>query len=325
MLATTQFILGISHRYPTLRSMLVVIGLIAGILGRAQEPLYGDSLLFKNKGKEYQQWMDYQGLGEYLTVYDVQVSASMISLKVTASTNLNDCDILSDLWKELKERYRASVGGSKLLQDRLLERWAFQCSVPTNQTEIIISCELERSDYIRIFADEEGRVRYEDHTKQIQGKVEFAIPQSVSIGKSGQNVDSLNRDASLRDLLDATANFIHTFYYREGKEIQENVNIDTTRSFYKRQTWEFIQLKRKVISARNYNEYHHIEVMLIDQGHYFEVSCEFKGKYASGISRPPRTTREYEDMESNGYLEYVVTYQNKLFNLLKVHLENVGH
>ena len=305
------------------RQFVLYIFMVLPAILPAQHSLLQDSVFINARIQDYQDWLDTFGLSEVLVIRNHSIHPEKLLLTLASAHNKYNCREVQETWKSWYSSFNQSHKGNKLLHEKLIEVLSVLTEISTDSLEIEVKCEEGDGFLIKIFSDQQKRIRLKDHFIETQGEGIFAIPMlDVFKINAGVRLDSLSRDLTLRRVRLAIGDYLLNKWYKgKGTPVLYNVRIDTSSSFAHEFSWEFTHLSHEVLKDEGYYEYHRVGVKIQDLNGFIQVNWSFTGKYGSGILFPPRKN-DYKLMEIE-HSEEVHEYEEKLFKSVNEYLKRL--
>ncbi|MCF8247776.1 MAG: hypothetical protein K9J37_22025 [Saprospiraceae bacterium] len=287
----------------------------------AQHDLVQNDSFFTVHMKEYQAWLDSNGLGIFFRTERLSVAPDKLMLYLTAAPQVASCDSLQATWEEIGKAFDKAHFHKQLFHEKLLETWSVMTELPTDSMEIIIRCDDPSYFNVRIYGEPGGRILADEQNMKALGGGIVKVPfNQLNTIHTGGRLDSLGRLRTVRKVRLAIGDYLLNHHYKDkGTPILYNVRIDTSASYYNEFTWEFTHLSNEVLKDEGYYEYHRIKIEVQDRNNNLEVTWQFTGKFGSGILFPPRRN-DYKLMETY-YREDEKEYEADLFKKITEYLQ----
>jgi len=282
----------------------------------AQSPtdLRKDIGFFRQKQKEYNDWLRLNGLGHLFRADSVSATARKVTLYLRPTHgSARVCDSLQCAWNQLDARNMQQF--DQHFHDRLLHKWAFLAEIHEAQSELIVRCH-EPAHFMARINVKQGEIVADGRNIRSGAVMQVSLPISLAnanVGDSG----TILRGKKVGAVCRSARMYLTQYYKGKGTPILWRAKIDTSFALYDEFVMEVTHLSEEVCPD-GYFEYHRIYVKGLQKGDDVELSWEFQAKYGSGIAFPPRKN-DYKDMEPK-YKEELEEYQNRLFKKLLEYL-----
>jgi hypothetical protein len=162
-------------------------------LAKAQiEDLTQDTAFFEDQTEVYQRWLDHSGLGQYLSVYDIEVEKDMLS--VYLNFPYSDLDSIQNAWDQLKSDFEDN--SAITLEEQLLYKASFIMEVDQHMINVQIYDTyklLEKETFMRAIFFQDGQVYTEEDNPRDKRESFTLRPTDLSNNKEENSTDFQQR------------------------------------------------------------------------------------------------------------------------------------
>jgi hypothetical protein len=265
---------------------------------------------FRQKQKEYNQWLRKNKLDGVLRADSVSATAKKVTLYLRPTyKGAKVCDSIQCAWNAL-EKANQAVNGQTFHQ-RLLHKWAFMSEVHEAQTEVVVRCH-EPAHFLAKINCRQGEFSVDGRNIRAASVTQVGIPASLEGINAGAN-SAVLRNKNVSAVCADARKYLVGYYKPKGTPILWKAKVDTSYVTYDEFVLEVTHLSNE-ICPDGYFEYHRIYIKGVQKETDVELSWEFQGKYGSGILFPPRKN-DYKDTELR-YKSQLEDFQKKLFKKL---------
>lgn len=197
-------------------ALLICFVLTAWTTNAQTEDLTRDIEFFREQTKTYQRWLEHAGLGQYLSVYDIEVKEKELNLFL--SFPFSDVDSIMTAWEALKAQFESASPLS--LEQQLF----YKATTLMEVRQQLVSVQLydtydlrETPLFMRAIYFEDGQVRIEESNPRDKRRAIQMQPRPANDGKT-PSVEDFQRRYSREKVYECIYEYARNRYEQDKCE-----------------------------------------------------------------------------------------------------------